>query len=231
MVWSASSCRPARACTGRPGGVRDRRDFERRRRARLHALADAARGGEHLEGTGEIQCLDAFVGQDQHAQGGHATEPARSSACCTLQIVAKRPASTAAVRDLMSAASSGLAVGLHHVEGQRGVGHVVDLPAQVRGVAGGGFAALLGANAAHDQPADAVLGEPDIEPAVDQRAVAVLGEGGGSMERREPVDGMDMARFDGEWIARIAGLVDMEDAHDRQAGRRAPSISAFWAAK
>ena len=37
----------------------------------VQALVDAGRGGEDLEGAGEIERLDAVVGQDAHAQRGH----------------------------------------------------------------------------------------------------------------------------------------------------------------
>ena len=87
----------------------DRGHLEVRRRAGAHPLADPARGGEHLEGAGEIERLDAVEGQDHYAQAAHAT--ARSSACGTVQTVAKRPCSTVAVRALMSAAGSGLPSG------------------------------------------------------------------------------------------------------------------------
>ena len=79
------------------------------------------------------------------------------------------------------------AIGAGHGEGERGLADEIDLIAQVGGVARGGLAALLGADARDDQAANTVAGEPDVEPAADERAVPTLAEHriGRDGERRE----------------------------------------------
>ena len=81
---------------------------QRRSGGGRQALVHARGGGEHLVGAGEIQRLHAIEGQDVHRQrqrlGGHG---AASSASATLQMRAKRPASTVQVRATMSAAGRG----------------------------------------------------------------------------------------------------------------------------
>jgi hypothetical protein len=63
------------------------------------------------------------------------------------------------------------AAGVLDGEGEGGGGHEVDLEAGVAGGAGGGFTALLGADAGDDHPADAAFGQPSREVGAGERAV------------------------------------------------------------
>jgi hypothetical protein len=61
-----------------------------------------------------------------------------------------------------------------HRKGERGVGDIIDLVARVRSMPRGSLTALFGADAGNDEAADAVLDEPDVEAAGDERTVATF---------------------------------------------------------
>ena len=82
----------------------------------------------------------------------------------------------------------------------------------------GGLAALFGADAADGDAVDMVAREPDIEPGADERAVAILREGGRGVEVREACERTDMARLDRERVLRRLGAVAVKDPDDRRAG-------------
>ena len=102
----------------------------------------------------------------------------------TVAMRAKRPASTSSVRALISAALQRAPGGIGHREGQRRLADEIDLVAEIGGVARRRLAALLGADAGDDHAANAVLGQPDVEPAADERAVAALAEDGVRLDTR-----------------------------------------------
>jgi len=79
--------------------------------ARMAASMQPAGGGEDFVRLGKVQRLDRIEHQDGNLKAyatASAASPARASACGTLQMVAKRSVSTAAVRALMSDAASRL---------------------------------------------------------------------------------------------------------------------------
>ena len=115
--------------------------------------------------------------------------------------------------------AEGGAVRQLHVEGQRGLGHEHHLPAQVAGVARGGLAALLGADAADDDLPDTLLREPHVQARADQGAVAGLVHLVRSGEMAQALERLHQAAGQREGVARIAAGRDVEHAHDGQAQR------------
>jgi hypothetical protein len=98
---------------------------------------------------------------------------------------------------------------IRHRESQRGFGNVINLVAHVGGMACRSLTALLGTNPGNDQPADAVLHQPDIESAADERAVAALVKHGVRCNR----DAVDCFHVAGCCRERAA-LFYMKDLHD-----------------
>ena len=84
-------------------------------------------------------------------------------------------------------------------------------------MAGGRLAALFRADARDDQPADALLVQPDREPRADQRAVAVLVDCQGRRVAAQAVERPDQATGGCEGVGRLVRAVRVEDLHDRQA--------------
>ncbi len=109
---------------------------------------------------------------------------------------------------------AGDAVRIGHRKGQCRLGDIGDLEAEIGGMAGCGFAALLGADAGDDQVADAVCRQPDIKAGADEGGMATLFEDPGGRDA-EALEGAHMAAL----LAEGASIFHVEDLKDRQIAR------------
>ena len=96
-------------------------------------------------------------------------------------------------------------------------------------MAGGGFAALFGANAGHDQLVDTLLVQPNTQASPDQRAMARLLKFSGRGEVDQAVDWPHMARFDREGVVFVFRAFHMQDADNRHIGLHAGGYQSIAA--
>ena len=84
-----------------------------------------------------------------------------------------------------------------------------------------GFAALLRTDAADDQAADALFGEPDVESCAHQRAVAALEKARGRRERVQTAHWHDVAGFERKRVICVGWSIGVQDPDDGNAALRA----------
>jgi fructose-bisphosphate aldolase, class II len=101
-------------------------------------------------------------------------------------------------------------VAISHRKSERSFGDIVDLVARVRSMPRGSFTALFGADAGNDDAADAVLDQPGVEAAANERTVAAFVEDRVRCER-EPRKRDDVARTE----RKGPRFFDVENLHDR----------------
>src|SRR5690242_5223618 len=106
--------------------------------------------------------------------------------------------------------------GVDHRESQGCLGDEIDIKTEVGSDARGGFATLFGADAGHDDTANAVLAQPAFQTGIGERVVRALAEGHRHI-RRHPFERTHQARRRAE---RAIVVFLVQDAHPRPAASR-----------